>query len=92
MTTFLKILAIVLIGLYFSACTTNQTRQETRIEWDVDMANKSEAEKFAEVEAYCKDFAFKAVVKGSRYQEADIYNTCVYRKGYKTRVVAVGNQ
>lgn len=84
----IKILAIVLIGLYFSACTSKQPRQETRIEWDVDAHDPVVYKKHIDDRKECENFAFNAVVKGSPYYEADITNQCLYRKGYKTRVVS----
>lgn len=92
MKTFLKILAIVLIGLYFSACGTSQKRQLTREEWDVDASNPAVYQKHMADRKECEDFAFKSVIGGSRYYESDIINHCLSRKGYKTRVVVVGSQ
>lgn len=94
MTTILKIMAIVLIGLYFSACGTQQVKEapkEVQYKWDIDKSDKVAYEKFMTEHKQCEDFAFKAVIAGSFYQEFDIYNNCLFRKGYKAKVVSQGN-
>lgn len=88
MKTLIKILALILIALYFSACGTRQVKQETRIEWDVDASDLVAYKKHMDERKQCEDFAFKAIINGSRFQEADIINNCLYRKGYKTRIVS----
>lgn len=84
----MKYLIFALIALTSVACST--TRMQAT--WDIDYNNKEQYEKLVANDNECKDFAYKAKVAGSRYHEADIYKSCLQRRGYTYKMVEVPDQ
>lgn len=81
----MKSLFFIILTLMVSACSTTQYRTE----WVVDTNDKAAIAKLQAVYDECKDFAYRSKVAGSRYSEADIHTSCIQRKGYEFKQVAI---
>lgn len=81
----MKFMILALTMAFLSACATTQYRME----WQVDGDNKPELAKFMAASEECKDFAYKARVSGSRYAQWDLHASCLQRKGYTFKNVAL---
>lgn len=87
----LKTLIFALLALGLAACSSTPERaeQRVRLEWDVNGMTPEQVATLKQIHQECRAFAYKAVVQGSIYSESDIANSCVERKGYKTRTVVL---
>jgi len=79
-----------LLGLYQNRnLASGEEVSKTRLEWNIDPKDKAQMAQYYAAEKECKDFAFKSKVMGSRFHESDIMVSCIKRKGYTTRTVAI---
>lgn len=77
---------MALLALSLSACATTQYRWE----WDVDAKDQAKIDKATADDKECKDFAYRSKVAGSKFTELDIHISCMQRRGYGLKKVAVG--
>lgn len=83
----MRLVMLALIALTLSACATTP---QYRWEWDVDTKDQAKIDKANADDKECKDFAYRSKVAGSRFTELDISISCMQRRGYALRKVAVG--
>jgi hypothetical protein len=83
---------IVLLALSSVGCSLLPTHpKEVYYEWNVDSSDKAKVDQANLDQKECADFAYKSIIKGSRYTENSILNGCMDRKGYKLNRYVVGD-
>lgn len=89
----MKLLLMAIFSLSTVGCAYFQPikAKEVYYEWNVDSSDKAKVDQANLDQKECADFAYKSVIKGSKYTENSIHISCMYRKGYKMNRYVVGD-
>jgi hypothetical protein len=83
----MKTVILTLLSLTISACASTQ---KTRLEWqDRSGQVATISPEFQSKADSCDDFAYKARVAGTKYTHWDLFASCLERKGYILKEVAL---
>lgn len=88
----MKLLLMAIFSLSTVGCAYFQPikAKEVYYEWSVDTSDKAKVDQANLDQKECADFAYKSMIKGSKYTENSILNSCMQRKGYTLNRYVVG--